>query len=355
VLAIGLTPRNVVRSHLNRISHIVINVADLERSVQFYEQLTPLRVFGRADAPPQPFPALGITEGSFDSVIMADGTTAQPGATVQLVQWRQPSPVGTPYSTFFSRGLYRFCFLTSDVDARYERVLAAGYRSILPPKGHGISVPGGVDGRSFVVRDPDGIPMQFSRRPSSWREDLPDTLYHVNIVSGDIAGTLAFLRDVIGLDYVKRLTLPAPVGPIGFGDGPPRAQYDAVFLRHRGDHRFAIDVVNWFLPGVSGTPYTEATHLGIQRIGLEVDDLDAAVASLRQHGADVAAPESWDLGEAGVRRVAVVHDSEGIAYELVQQPPFDGAPDSPWPPEAFTDAERASFDRNPPDPVDGAG
>lgn len=336
-----------MRQHLNRISHLVVNVSDLERSISFYEQLTPLRVFGRANAPEQDFDALGITGGTFASAFMADGTTAQPAVTIQLVQWTNPSPVGKPHTTFFSRGLYRFCFLTSDLDARYERMLAAGHSSILPPKGHGIPVPGGSDGRTFVMRDPDGIPVQFTRRPASWRADLPDHLYHVNIVSGDIAATLGFLRDVIGLDYVKRLTLPAPVGPIGFGDGPSTGQYDAVFLRHRGDHRFAVDVVNWFRPGVSGAAYTEPTHLGIQRIGLEVDDLDAATASLREQGVDVAGPDVWDLGDAGRRRVAVVHDSEGIGYELIEQLPFEGARETPWPPEAFTEDERTGFDLNP--------
>jgi catechol 2,3-dioxygenase-like lactoylglutathione lyase family enzyme len=332
-----------VRDQLNRISHFVINVSDLERSLDFYESVTPLRVVGSANAPTQAFKALGIDEGAFESRLLADGSSGQPGVTVQLVQWLQPSPSGSPYPTFFSRGLYRFCFLTSDLDSRYESALAAGHVPIRPPKGHGIPVPGGIEGRTFVLRDPDGIPVQFTRRPLSWRDDLPDQLYHLNIVSGDIDGTLHFLQHVVGLDYVKRLTLPAPVGPIGFGDGAAVGQFDAVFFRHRGDHRFAIDVVNWFIPGVSGVPYPEATLVGIQRLGLEVDDLDAAISSLSAKGIEVAGPESWDLGDAGQRRVAVVRDGEGIVYELVEQPPFVGARDTPWPPEAFSDDERRGF------------
>lgn len=329
-----------MREHVNRISHIVVNVSDLQRSREFYERVTPLRVCGQATAALQPFPALGLDQGAFESVVLADGSSGQPGVVVELVEWKRPQPVGTPYQNFFSRGLYRFCFLSSDLDARYQALLDSGHRSILPPKGHGVPVPGGREGRTFVVRDPDGVPVQFTQRPNSWRPDLPDQLYHVNIVSGDIDSTRRFLQHVLGMDYVKRLTLPEPVGPIGFGDGSPIGQFDAVFLRHRGDPRFAIDVVDWFLPGVSGTPYREPTHLGIHRLGLEVDDLDAAVAALASHGMAVTDPDTWDLGSAGTRRLSIVTDAEGVTYELVQQPPFDGALEAPWPPEAFTDAER---------------
>jgi catechol 2,3-dioxygenase-like lactoylglutathione lyase family enzyme len=318
-----------------------VNVSNLDRSLEFYEGVTPLRVVGIANAGPQPFTALGLHEGEFRSALLADGSSGQPGVVVHLVEWLRPSPSGVPYQTFFHRGLYRFCFLTSDLDGRYEAALAAGRAPILPPKGHGIPVPGGAEGRTFVLRDPDGIPVQFTRRPSSWRDDLPDQLYHVNIVSGDIDSTRHFLQHVVGLDYVKRLTLPEPVGPIGFGDGADVGQFDAVFLRHRGDHGFAIDVVDWFVPGVTGLPYADATHVGIQRIGLEVDDLDAAVGELEAQGVQLAGPETWELGEAGQRRIAIVEDSEGILYELVQQPPFDGARDTPWPPDAFSETERA--------------
>jgi catechol 2,3-dioxygenase-like lactoylglutathione lyase family enzyme len=330
-----------VRQHLNRVSHFVVNVSKLERSLEFYESVTPLRVVGVADAPPQAFSALGIDHGSFRSVLLADGSSGQPGVVVQLVQWLDPTPSGSAYPTFFHRGLYRFCFLTSDLDDRYATALAAGRAPIRPPKGHGIPVPGGSEGRTFVLRDPDGIPVQFTRRPSSWRDDLPDQLYHVNIVSGDLDGTRHFLQHVLGLDYIKRLTLPEPVGPIGFGDGSDVGQFDAVFFRHRGDHRFAIDVVDWFVPGVTGEPYRDAAHIGIQRIGFEVDDLDAAVSELTASEVDVAGPDVWDLGDAGQRRVAIVRDAEGIVYEIVQQPPFDGARDTRWPPEAFSDHERS--------------
>jgi len=271
---------------------------------------------------------------------MADGSSGQPGVVVHLVQWLDPEPVGTAYPTFFHCGLYRLCFLTNDLWGRYEHAVDQGLEPFLPPKGHGVPLPGGTEGLTFVCPDPDGVAVQTTRRPSPWRDDLPDQLYHVNIVSSEIDRSRVFLQEVLGLDYVKRLTLPAPVGPIGFGRGSDKGQFDAVFLSHRGDSRFSLDVVDWFVPGVVGEPYGSALNVGIQRLAFEVDDLDSAVVALCEQlpealRGSVRGPEVWDLGEGLTRRVVIFQDWDGIAYELREQPSPVGARSTPWPPEAF--------------------
>jgi len=329
-----------LRAHVNRIAELTINVSDLERSRLFYESLTPLRVLRRTETPTQTFPSLGLDRGRFVGYLMADGSSGQPGVVVHLVQWLDPEPVGPTYQTFFHRGLYRLCFLTDHLAERYEHAIEQGHAPFRPPRGHGIPVPGGSEGLSFVCPDPDGVAVQTTRRPAPWRNDLPDQLYHVNIVSSEIDRSRAFLQDVVGLDYVKRLTLPGPVGPIGFGNGAAEGQFDAAFLWHRGDRRFSVDIVNWFVPGVVGEPYPSPLNLGIQRLALEVDDLDAALAALlAQIPAElhdsVRRPDTWDLGDGLTRRVVLFRDHDGVGYELVEQQPYVGARSAPWPPEAF--------------------
>ena len=331
---------SLLRDRINRIAEITVNVSNLERSRLFYESVTPLRVLRRTQTPTQAFDALGIESGKFIGYLMADGASAQTGVVVHLVQWLEPKALGMAYPTFYNRGFYRFCFLTDDLPASYERALSLGHPAYLPPQGHGIPVPGGTEGLSFVCPDPDGVAVQTTRRPVAWRDDLPDQLYHVNIVSAQIDRSRAFLQEVIGLDYVKRLTLPAPVGPIGFGRGAEEGQFDAVFLWHRGDRRFSVDIVDWFVPGVTGEPYTSPLNVGIQRLAFEVDNLDAALSalirqlpeSLREH---VRGPETWDLGNGLTRRLAIFRDHDDIAYELVEQQPHTDARLTPWPPEAF--------------------
>lgn len=338
-----------LRHHVNRISEVTVNVSDLEKSIGFYEAATPLRVYARTDAPRQPFPAFGQTGGSFTGALLADATSSQPGVTLNLVQWKSPSPSGRVYPCFFHRGLYRMCVLSNNVDERYQHVLAGGFEPFLPPRGHGVNVPGGSEGRSFVCPDPDGVAVQTTARPSPRRADLPDQFYHVNIVSGDVNGSRKFLQEIIGLDYVKRLTSEQLVSPIGFGLGADAGRFDAAFLWHRGDQRFSVDIVDWFEPGVVGEPYTSPFNIGIQRLAFEVDDIDAAVAALRKQLPDtlrayVHDPETWDLGNGRTRTSVQFQGPEGIAYELVAQAPYTGARDTPWPPEAFAEARRSHED-----------
>ena len=333
-------PTTDLRDRVNRIAELTVNVSDLDRSRAFYESVTPLRVFRRTAAAPQPFPALGLARGEFIGYLMADGTSAHPGLVVHLVQWLDPTPTGTAYPTFFGRGLYRMCFLTDNLPARYDNAVRAGHPPFRPPQGHGVPVPGGTEGLTFVCPDPDGIAVQTTRRPAPWRDDLPDQLYHVNVVSSDVDRSRAFLEDVVGLDYVKRLTLPAPVSPIGFGRGADEGQFDAAFLWHRGDRRYSVDIVDWFVPGVRGEPYPSPFNVGIQRLAFEVDDIETAAAALRARlpqslRASVMGPETWDLGAGLTRTVVLFRDEEGIAYELVEQQPYTGARATPWPPEAF--------------------
>jgi catechol 2,3-dioxygenase-like lactoylglutathione lyase family enzyme len=58
-------------------------------------------------------------------------------------------------------------------------------------------------------------------------------------------------------------------------------------------------------------------HLGLEHIGLGVDDLDAAVAALRAKGADI--PIGPLAGGPGFR-LAFVRGPEGVMVELLQRP-----------------------------------
>ena len=55
-------------------------------------------------------------------------------------------------------GTPHLCIGVDDVDARYERLAAAGYRvsPVVEPEGYGF--------RSFYVKDPDGMPVELLQR-----------------------------------------------------------------------------------------------------------------------------------------------------------------------------------------------
>jgi predicted enzyme related to lactoylglutathione lyase len=54
-----------LRGHLNRFSHVVINVSDLDRAVEFYENTFPVQRRQRINGPAQRYAGLGIEHGQF--------------------------------------------------------------------------------------------------------------------------------------------------------------------------------------------------------------------------------------------------------------------------------------------------
>ena len=63
-LAFGL------RGHINRFSHTVINVSDLERAVEFYEATFPVRRRQHINGPAQDYVGLGIEQGQFEGWVL---------------------------------------------------------------------------------------------------------------------------------------------------------------------------------------------------------------------------------------------------------------------------------------------
>ena len=61
--------------------------------------------------------------------------------------------------------------------------------------------------------------------------------------------------------------------------------------------------------------------------GDAVDDLDAAHAKLTEEvGASISGIETWDMGEFGSHRIAILRDPDGTTLELIEESEPLGAP-----------------------------
>lgn len=301
-----------------RLAHVVVNVSDLERSREFYEATTPLRVVGRLAAPPQRFAGLGMDRGEFAGYVLDDGTAGRPGQ-VHLVEWKHPRPVGSPYPVFWHVGIAKLGFGTKlPAEERLARLDGLGVK----PANSEIV-------RGYIsITDPDGTVLSFYQDP------VPSARYdhwvHVNAVATDDERSTRFYRDVLGLDHHLDVFTDRPI-PASQGPGADRAQWSSHMFAARGDNRLNVDVTRpTYPPPAQGTStvYEEANHLGISRIGFEVDDIAAAYELLRAVepiGAApgvVGPPESWDFGaEYGERKVLSLRDPDGIRIEFVEKPP----------------------------------
>ena len=59
-----------LRGHINRYSHVVINVSDLDRAVEFYENTFPVRRRAHINGPAQSYRGLGIERGEFEGWVL---------------------------------------------------------------------------------------------------------------------------------------------------------------------------------------------------------------------------------------------------------------------------------------------
>ena len=341
-----------IRGHVNRFSHVVINVSDLERSVEFYEKTLPVQRVTRINGPRQDYQGLDIAGGKFDGWVLENKKdTAPPGEfiaefpprLIHLIEWKTPTPIGEPYREANHVGIYRQNALVNNLDAAYANVLANEGRPYAEPSSI-VLTPNDFSVVVFAYRDPDGSTLEMIAVDDPKGEsDYPGMMHHCNLNVTNLEKSYKFYRDVIGLDLTVYLA-PDKLQPVSNGslgdclrnpDGMLYAgegmQFAATLMGVRSDSRNPIDVLQWGVPAPYGSPYEAANCLGIIRVGLEVDDIDAAHARLKLAGLSGIGPiETWDMGDFGERKVVIFKDPDGIMLELTEhipiptdRPPFE--------------------------------
>lgn len=324
-----------LRCHLNSILWVTVNVSDLERSIEFYEETYPVTRAERTNGPAQAFLGVGIPHGQFEGRVMRDSQPYQ-GRAIHLVEWKSPGPVGEPYKEVNHVGYYRHHAspTRSGLQERYEIVLAAGGQPYGPPSS--IFVTPTLSVFAFAFRDPDGTTLEYVGALDPNPSGLPDSLSAYNANCSNLPDSFLFYRDVMGLDFSSRLNpvVPQPPASGSLGDlvrNPDGTvytgdiDYDAAIFGYRSDFRNVLDLLQFEIPGPFGEPYEEANHLGTVNVAWEVDDVEQAYRKLmrifpRPHERILAPPETWDLGEFGIRKVLNFSDPDGIMIQLIERP-----------------------------------
>ena len=143
---------------LGRIFHININVADMDRSVRFYESLGFRILFDFKlddETVRQTCAAFGGMPNPHRGVFMTLGDT--PTATIlDLVQWFDPPTGGSVYPTLTDVGIPRIAFHVDNPFEIAEELQRRGIE-LLGPIGRGHPPEGSADQAIvFAFRDPDG-------------------------------------------------------------------------------------------------------------------------------------------------------------------------------------------------------
>jgi catechol 2,3-dioxygenase-like lactoylglutathione lyase family enzyme len=330
----GLPGERSLGGNISKALFLTINVSDLDRAVDFYEATLPVKRAEEVNPPAQAFNGYGISKGQFRARMMRDSQPFQ-GGGILLVQWLSPGPVGKPYAEANHVGWYREHFNASQtgMNARYQQALAAGGRPYGPPSR--IAITPTLIISSFAFRDPDGTTLEWVGPLDPTPGGPPDTVTGPNTNCRNIHESFKFYRDVLGFDMQIRLnpTEPQPATNGSLGDAirnPDGSLYtglvdfDAAIMVPRGDSRNSVDLLEWQIPGSFGEAYEDANNLGIMNLTYEVNNVQVVYEKLlrllpKPRNFILAPPETWDLGDFGVRKTLHIVDPDGTRYGFFEK------------------------------------
>ncbi|HEY3737633.1 MAG TPA: VOC family protein [Jatrophihabitans sp.] len=303
-------------SVLNRYTHVVINVTDLERSIDFYSATLPLTPVRRFEVRNQPLDHLGVARGSLRGCVMG-GTEVQDAVEVHLVQWLDPAPAAVAPRDFNAPGLYRICFQSPRVESRYEDVLRHNGRPFTELQ---MPYPGRTTGRPvFGFRDPDGTVIEYVTF------EAPERTYHVNHNSPDLGRISTELQDVLGMQCPILFESDKP-GPCPFTESAEETLVKAGLYSiptregREPSAEFVLDVCEWLTPPTTGRVSYAQTTTGLARVGIEVDSLADVEPVLKGLPDAIVSPRTeLDLGEDVPQRVLTATLFDGLVLEFVER------------------------------------
>jgi catechol 2,3-dioxygenase-like lactoylglutathione lyase family enzyme len=140
-------------------------------------------------------------------------------------------------------------------------------------------------------------------------------LHHTGLTVRDLGRSLAFYRDVLGLEVV--LEQEKQGGYLGAIVGYPDAHVRMAHVRAPGsDHR--IELFEYVQPAPEERPL-EPRQIGPTHVCLLVDDLAGAYERVRAAGLETLSPPvEVDTGANAGSRALYVRDPDGILLELFE-------------------------------------
>ena len=236
--------------------------------------------------------------------------------SIDLIQFAEPFNPAPPYESPTHLGMAYAALLTTDLDADVTRMREQGMEFL--------SEPYGVPGNRFVFfTDPDGVFFKLEETAPPHadpdREMQIRAMPYVALNVSDFERSLAFYRR---LGYTESRPLPS-TGTLeearAYGLDAPFQRRGAEIAIPGGD-RHRLQLVQWLDPYDDEPPYPPPiNHIGIDRIALAVTDLDLAVSTLREEGAEFLSEIAPCCSGTGADETGIINllDPDGIFLELV--------------------------------------
>lgn len=150
-----------------RMSHININCSDLDASSDWYQRvLGVVPIAPRAEPPPASGAGFGFEgECRYRADFLAVGGNPE-SLILDLLEWQNPKPVGTPHAEANHLGLFRMAFMVDDAQASCAELDRLGVEHSGPcflEMGPEVPIDGGL--HAVFFRDPDGTCLELIETP----------------------------------------------------------------------------------------------------------------------------------------------------------------------------------------------
>ncbi len=254
------------------LNHFGIVIKNLEKSLAFYQDILGAKVVYR-----------GLIPSTQTDVVYLLIT----GGMVELLHRADPPPTE-------KFGITHIAFMSNDLDADYDRLIAAGYEGQVKPKVAGSGV-----GRLAFLNDPNGARVELIQRDVAMRDQhvehpIIKSFDHYSLIANDLDAALKFYRDDLGMKILKKMQVPASKLDMTYLN----YDYDVLELLHR--------------------PTPDTTNPIYGHYALRVDNVDEALKAFAAKGVP-AEPGTPKAAGTGIGRIGIIRDPDGVKIELVDR------------------------------------
>jgi catechol 2,3-dioxygenase-like lactoylglutathione lyase family enzyme len=257
----------------------------------------------------QPGVAFGLEWARWDAHILI-GAGGFEGGAIDLLEWKEPAPVGHPPRGLHQTGFQRVGLMVADLDRVLADVRAGGGDAWGEPTT--FDVPGGRRTRLALVSDPDGTTVELV-------EGDGNRVSFVAVASADLDRSVDFYRSLGFRELMRFPTTRDSAAHLRI-DGP--VAMVEVLLAAPGGGEVRLMLVGFDRPSVQPGSSRPANALGMWRTALLVPDLDAAVAGLRAAEIELLSePQSMSMGPGLPElRFVCFRGPDHEVIELIEQP-----------------------------------
>ena len=253
------------------LNHYGIVIKNLEKSLAFYQGVLGAKEVYRGFIPP--------TKTDVVYLLIT-------GGMIELLHRADPPPDE-------KFGITHIAFMSNDLDADYDRVVAAGYKGLVKPKVAGSGV-----GRLAFVEDPNGARVELIQRDVAMRDHpvvhpIIKSFDHYSLIANDLDAALKFYCDTLGMKALKKMEVPATKLDMRY----LHYDYDVLELLHRPP------------------PSTDPMY---GHYALRVDNVEEALKAFAAKGVPTE-PGFPKTAGTGIGRIGMVRDPDGVKVELVDR------------------------------------